>query len=271
MRGFSGSSTVRGDRDGVPAVEALLAWWAMAGVDACVDEHPSDWLGQEDTFRSIGNASPAGAIPSPNVRPAKGLRGRASAHSQTQGWPSSLPDFEIWLETGKSMTEHVWPGPTVLPSGPAGAPLMVVLDMPEAVDGTLVRGGYLSGDADRLLDGMIRAMGFSRDAIHIAALSTRRPPGGILPDEAGHQLAARMKHHIALVAPSAVLVLGDGTSRFLGTTSDDASNPILRNINHDSGTVGAIATFHPRFMLRQPAAKGECWRALQVLMETGRR
>jgi DNA polymerase len=80
-------------------------------------------------------------------------------------------------------------------------------------------------------------------------------------------LATRMRTQIALAAPRRLLLLGDRTIRALWPTDGSAPATSLRAFNHDGGTVPAVATFHPRLLLQQPAAKAECWRTLQSLIE----
>src|SRR3546814_14502365 len=66
--------------------------------------------------------------------------------------------------------------------------------------------------------------------------------------------AARMRTYVMLAAPRRLLLLGDRTIRALLPAADSGS----RVFNHDGGTLPVFATFHPRLLLGQPAAKAEC-------------
>jgi uracil-DNA glycosylase len=223
-------------------VDALMAWWTLGGVDAGVSEAPVNWL--------------APAAPQNARQPAT-----AAAASLL---PDSLDAFHAWLEHSADLPEASWNGPRILPAGPAAPRLMVVLDMPDAA-GSEGMSRYLDGDADRLLIAMLAAIGLKREEAYICALAVRRPAGGIIAPEIRSGLAARMRHHIALVAPTALLLLGDETNRAMMAADTSFAGGILHAINHAGGTVPSIATFHPRLMLTQPSAKAECWKALQLV------
>src|SRR3546814_2457178 len=62
-----------------------------------------------------------------------------------------------------------------------------------------------------------------------------------------------MRTYVMLAAPRRLLLLGDRTIRALLPAADSGS----RVFNHDGGTLPVFATFHPRLLLGQPAAKAE--------------
>lgn len=234
-------------------IDGLLAWWSLAGVDACVGESPTDWFARPTL---VQNATAPVASP----RPASPIAAPPAP------MPATLDAFHDWLARATDQPEARWIGNPVAPVGPADARLMVLLDMPEDTGpGSHGDNGHLGPDADRLLNGILRAIGLDRDAIYLASLCIRRPPGGVLSDEQAALLATRMQHQIMLARPRALLMLGDGTSRAMTATSGLAAGENLHFVNHSGGKVPAIGTFHPRFMLSQPLAKAECWRALQNL------
>lgn len=241
MRGMAGIGTAQ-------AVDALMSWWALAGVDTAVDEAPVNWLRPKPSPRRAAASSPA-SPPEP-IRPAL---------------PDTLESFHAWLAAAADLPEAAWNDRRVLPVGPAAPRLMIVTDLPEMDD--MHAGALFAGDQGRLLDAMLRAMGFARDAVHIASLAVTRPPGGLVEERTEAALADRMRHHIRLVAPASVLLLGERTGRALQATDVAARPAGLSSLNHAGGTVPAIATFHPRLLLRQPHAKAECWRALQLLVQ----
>lgn len=231
--------------DAAAAADAYLAWWSLAGVDCAVGETAVDWL-----------------------RPARAQPQTTRVVPAPPAAPRDLAAFQAWLASDADQPEARWPGARLMPSGTAGASLMVVTDMPDPAD--VQAGGLLAGQAGQLFDAMLRAIGLSRADIMLASLALARPPGGMMDVADADRLAARMRTHVALAAPRRLLLLGDRTIRALGPIGDGDSRHALRPFNHDGGTVPAIATFHPRLLLQQPAAKAECWRALQCLIEEPR-
>jgi DNA polymerase len=176
-------------------VDALMAWWTLAGVDAVVGERPANWL------RPIGTAA--------------GAAGGASqvAASLTDSLPDNLDAFHAWLATSPAVAEAGWHGNRVLPVGNHAAPLMVILDVPDQADGAVA--GLLADEGDTLLTAILRAIGIDRNAAYICSLAVLRPAGGVMDADMIARLGKRMRHHIALVSPSALLILGDATSRAL--------------------------------------------------------
>jgi DNA polymerase len=61
--------------------------------------------------------------------------------------------------------------------------------------------------------------------------------------------------------------MGDATTRALIGTNLVKARGTRHVLNHKGGTLSAIATFHPRFLLSQPARKAEAWADLRLFLE----
>lgn len=234
--------------DAAVCADAYLAWWQLAGVDGAVTEAPVNWL-----------------RPAP-ARPAAANEAVFSASVVDK--PRTLESFLDWLVSDPAQPERRWSGTQIAPVGKAQAALMVVTDLPDPAD--LSEGRLLADRAGLLFDAMLRAIGLDRGAIHLASLFTARPPGGMVEASDLAAAAERMRTHVALAQPRRLLLLGDRTIRALLPTGNGEAVGGLHDFNHDGGIVPAIATFHPRLLLTQPAAKAECWRILQSLIEEAR-
>lgn len=225
------------------AASAYLAWWDMAGVDCATAETPVNWLRPAPTIPLAPPASPPATVKK----------------------PASLQEFTSWLAQDPGQPERRWPGTPILPQGDAGSPLMVITDMPDPAD--MDAGTLLADRAGRLFDAMLSAVGHTRETVYIASLFCARPPGGMVEAADLNGAADRMRTHVSLVNPGRLLLLGDRTIRTFLPVQDRPGPGSLHFFNHDGGTVPALATFHPRLLLGQPAAKAECWRTLQRLVE----
>lgn len=228
------------------AADAYLAWWSLAGVDCAIGEAPVDWL------RPV--RAPEPSITMSLAAPAPAQR------------PATLDAFHLWLAKDDSHPESQWaPGRAILPTGAAGAQLMVITDMPDPAD--MSAGALFTDRAGALFDAMLRAIGLTRDDIYLTAMALARPPGGLLDADDTTRLTERMRTQVTLVQPARLLLLGDKTIRAFLPMGDSNPRDTLRPFNHEGGTVPVAATFHPRLLLTQPAAKAECWRTLQSLIE----
>ena len=226
------------------AFAGLMAWWSLSGVDAAVAEEPRDWL------RPLPRSVPA----------------HTAVAAPAAAFPATLDAFHDYLAHSPDITEARWPGRRVLPTGVPAPRLMIVVDVPDAEDGD--GSALLRKDNRQLVDGMIRAMGIQSSDVYFGSLGLVRPAGGTIDPAALASLVARMRHHMALVAPKSVLLLGDRTSRALAPSDGVRPSRFLPSVNHDTGTVPGVATCHPGLMLHQPTAKAECWLMLQQLMES---
>ncbi len=216
----------------------VLDWWCDAGVDVLVADEPRDWLAR----------TPAPTQPS-----------AAAVVAETAvaaiGLPDTLDAFVAW-RTGPDAPEG---SGGVLAEGDPAADVMIVTDYPES-------DGFIGDAAGRLFDRMLAAIGLARDSVYLTTLCTVRPLGGRIAPETLPRLGELLAHHVALVGPKHLLLLGQAPSRALTGTDATQGQRNLRPVNLKSGTVDAVATLHPRFLIEKPAMKAAAWKDLQLLM-----
>lgn len=221
------------------AAASTLDWWHDAGVDVLVDESPRDWLAK------VAKVAP----PAPAVAPEAAL-------------PAELAAFLAW-RGGAAVPEAGWRGATIMASGPADAAVMVLADCPDRED----EGCLLGGAAGRLFDRMLAAIGLSRDRVHLASVCAKRPLAGRMPGEVEARLGEIARHHVGLVGPKRLLLLGNAASRAVLGQETTRARGSLHGFNHDRGETGVVASFHPRLLLERPAQKADAWKDLQLLMK----
>jgi len=147
--------------------------------------------------------------------------------------------------------------------GAEDAPLMFVGEGPGEQEDK--RGEPFVGKAGELLDKMIEAMGWSRKDVYIANTVKCRPPGNRnpQPDEL-EQCMPFLRAQIQSVAPRIIVALGrPAANQLLGV---DAPISALRGKFHDRHGVKVMPTFHPAYLLREPAKKREAWADLKLVM-----
>jgi len=226
-------------------VDGLLAWWALSGVDSAVGEDPVNWLRPAVAPSAL---APAASAPSPSTTAPDAL-------------PDTLTAFHEHLAHVPDLAEAAWHGARCLPIGPQAPRLMIVLPSPDTPD------AHLQPDAMKLLENMMRAIGLNLSDCYLASLSLIQPTFGTIDPPLLDALARRMRHHIALVQPRALLLLGDQTNRALEPTNGSSGEGNLPFVNHVSGKIAAASIIHPRLMLAQPAAKAQAWQSLRRLVK----
>lgn len=221
---------------------SALSWWVEAGVDTIVAEAPRDWL------KSAGESPPAAEI--------------APAEAPL---PDTLDAFRAWLMADEHIPYAAPSAPRVGPSGDPASGLMIMIDMPAAED--VEAGRLLAGEAGRLFDRMLAAIGRGRENIYLASLSPVRTPAGTFDAKSARRLAEIARHHIGLAAPKALLLFGDGCAKALLGDAVAGTRGRWHRLATPAGDIRTLATIRPHKLASQPALKKIAWEDLQMLME----
>ena len=151
-------------------------------------------------------------------------------------------------------------------AGDTSAEWMFVGEAPGAEEDT--RGEPFVGQAGRLLDNMLGAMGMARDRnVYIANVLKCRPPDN-RPPAASEAAACRpyLARQIALLRPKIIVALGKSAAALLLGT--DATIGSLRGRVHAYGGFPLIVTYHPAYLLRTPTDKAKVWEDLLLARRT---
>lgn len=124
------------------------------------------------------------------------------------------------------------------------------------------------GQAGKLLDAMLAAIGLKRgDDVYIANVLKSRPPGNRdpKPDEVAACIPY-LERQIDLIRPKIILALGRFAAQSLLLT--EASISRLRGRVHEYRGVPMLVTYHPAYLLRNPADKAKAWEDLRLAVAT---
>jgi len=140
--------------------------------------------------------------------------------------------------------------------GRADADLMFVGEAPGEQED--LRGLPFVGPAGQLLTKIIEAIGLTRDEVYIANVLKCRPPGNRapLPDEAARCLP-HLRRQIEIIRPRILVTLGNPATQALLETTSGISK--VRGIFAERDGTLYLPTFHPAYLLRDPARKKEVW------------
>lgn len=122
------------------------------------------------------------------------------------------------------------------------------------------------GRAGRLLNDIIKAMGIRREQVYIANVVKCRPPENRVPNagEVGSCIGF-LERQIEILAPEVIVTLGSvATKALLGV---EASMGRLRGRFHTYKGIPLMPTYHPAYLLRNPAEKRKVWEDIQIVME----
>jgi DNA polymerase len=122
------------------------------------------------------------------------------------------------------------------------------------------------GAAGQLLTRMIEAMGLTRDDVFIANIVKCRPPGNRppAPDEMSACLPY-LREQIAVLKPRIIVALGATAMR--GLLNVETPIGKLRGEWQKFADIELMPTFHPAYLLRNPAAKREVWEDLKAVLK----
>jgi uracil-DNA glycosylase len=140
---------------------------------------------------------------------------------------------------------------------------MVIGEAPGAEEDR--RGEPFVGRAGQLLDAMLRAIGLSRaQNVYIANVLKSRPPNN--RDPRPEEVAAclpYLRRQIELVRPRLLLAVGRIAAQNLLGSEESLSR--LRGRVHRFGELNTplVVTYHPAYLLRNPADKRKAWEDLK--------
>jgi uracil-DNA glycosylase family 4 len=128
-----------------------------------------------------------------------------------------------------------------------------------------LQGEPFVGRAGQLLTQIIKAMGFAREDVYIANVVKCRPPGNRNPEPDEIAECSPFLHaQIAAIRPAVIVALGKFAAQTLLGTDTPISR--LRGQFHPMGDTVVMPTFHPSYLLRNPAAKREVWDDMKMVM-----
>jgi uracil-DNA glycosylase len=257
----------------------LLAWYREMGIDSAVSETPIDWLKRGDAAaRPCGvqavpesTATPQASAIASQLGPAATVRqfaamppeqltmaARAAARSA-----QSLDELHATLASFDGCSLKTTARNLCFFRGAKCARLVLIGEAPGRDED--IEGKPFVGRAGQLLDKMLAAIQVSQDQVHITNIVYWRPPGNRTPTPQEAQVCRPfLERQIELVAPEFIVLLGGAAAKHIL----DVAEGIMRirgkwrDVQIGGRRARAMATLHPAYLLRSPAAKRLAWRDL---------
>jgi DNA polymerase len=124
------------------------------------------------------------------------------------------------------------------------------------------------GQAGKLLDAMMAGIGLQRGRnVYIANILKSRPPGNRDPKpEEVSACLPYLERQIDLIKPKLIVVLGRIAAQTLLVTDTPIGK--LRGHVHQYRGLPLVVTYHPAYLLRNPADKAKTWEDLVLARRT---
>ncbi len=244
------------------APEVLHEAQAAEYIQASVKPHPAPDLAAPTVLQASAVPVPARAV-SPTVvrQPVEAKKPANTALRPVADgldWPALADTVATCQACG--LCQHR--KQAVLGTGHPRAHWMLVGEAPGEQED--MQGEPFVGRAGQLLDRMLQASRLTREVasesqqVHIANVIKCRPPGNRnpTPDEV-HQCEPYLIRQIQLVQPKLLVAMG----RFAVQTLLKTNEPIgrLRGRVHEYEGIPLVVTYHPAYLLRNPADKALAW------------
>ena len=126
------------------------------------------------------------------------------------------------------------------------------------------------GRAGALLDKMLAAIGLDRKKVYISNIINYRPPDNRRPtDEEIKRYLPYINKHIEIISPKILVLLGSTAMNAIIGNEVVISKMRGKWIEKKFGDckTSVIITFHPAFLMRQPAQKKMAWIDLKMIRD----
>jgi uracil-DNA glycosylase family 4 len=273
--------------DSQRAALAALAWQLEAGADEAIETGPIDRFAPPPAAAVAPAPRPrlADALPqTPMAAPARPRLGKVVPTAPIPGIEAigGTPGH-VLAQSARNLDELrdallAFDGcplkdtatNLVFADGNPEARVMIVGEAPGADEDR--DGRPFVGVSGQLLDRMLAQVGLDRTSVYITNIIFWRPPGNRQPTTS--EVAACLpfvERHIELVNPDVLLLAGGASAKTLLARNEGIMRMRGRwHLYESTGMsrpVPALPTFHPAFLLRQPAQKRESWHDLLALRE----
>jgi DNA polymerase len=254
------------------SVSALksLRWHVDAGADEAIGEAPVNRFAfAEPTVQEKPKADVAPPAPKPTPQKQPDVVKLESAEETTASAQAiaaacnTLGELRAALEAFDQCPLKATAQNLVFGDGNPQADLMIIGEAPGADEDR--QGLPFVGVSGQLLDRMLGTIMRDRENSYITNILPWRPPGNRKPTpfETGLCLPFLLRH-IELVEPKALMLLGGtAASTLLDTTTGITKlRGTWMNLDLNGTQIPCLPTYHPAYLLRQPAQKRDAWRDL---------
>ena len=254
---------------------ALLEWYVAAGVDLGVNDQAIDRFAAQSALQhaAVQATPPRAPLPAQVADAPPPMLSGEEEDTASPDQARELAAAAMTLEALRAAMDG-FEGSTlkqratqlVFADGNPEGRIMLVGEAPGREED--LQGKPFVGRSGQLLDRMLAAIGLDRTKVYIANTVPWRPPGNRTPTPAEIALCLPFLHRqIELAAPDFLVTLGAPAAQTLfgQPVSITRVRGVWRDVDIAGRTFPVLPTFHPAFLLRQPAQKALAWRDMLML------
>ena len=156
----------------------------------------------------------------------------------------------------------------VFADGNIDSKIMIIGEGPGAQED--IEGKPFVGRAGKLLDKMLSSIKLDRTKVYISNVVNYRPPSNRKPtDEEINRYFPYLINHIEIINPQILVLLGSTALNAIYGSESVISKIRGKWLSKDVGKIKPwiIASFHPAFLMRQPAQKKFAWIDLKMIRD----
>jgi len=253
-----------------------LAWQIELGASEAIGDLQLDRFAETAAAVTTAAAPAAPRVPdraakaAADARPGPAAAGEGETPRAIAAAAQTLDELAAVLRGFEGSSLKKGARSFVFSDGVPGARVMVIGEAPGGEEDRV--GKPFVGRAGQLLDRMLAAIGLSRtapapkEAAYITNILPWRPPGNRTPSEAEAALFMPfVERHIDLAKPDFLFSLGNTPTKALLDTTTGIKRMRGRWVRHPATGLPLLPSFHPAYLLRQPADKRLAWRDLLSL------
>lgn len=234
-------------------IKNLVEFYIESGVDeicgdACCLKNATDLAPKENVRQVISSLAQTTSSAKQNAR-------------ETCAQARTLEELRRMVEKFEGCALKFNAKSTVFGAGSPTAEVMIVGEAPGADEDRI--GMPFVGRSGRLLDKMLSAIGLKREDVYITNVLPWRPPGNRTPTDSEVAVCLPfLRRQIELIKPKIILLLGASAANALLETAESISRMRGKWLSYqtaDRTEISALASFHPAYLLRNPAQKAKSW------------
>ncbi len=246
----------------------LIEWYLSAGVDCICGKDAGFKMPEQKKAVVFENkqeetvSRPAIKESRPAITDLAQVSMQAGQNARTLCEQSdSLDALRKALDSFEGCSLKLTSNKTVFGGGNPEAKIMIIGEAPGSDEDRI--GEPFVGKSGHLLDSMLKAIGLDRSQVYITNVLPWRPPGNRTPTSSEVAICLPfLKRQIELISPEIIVALGGSAANSLLDREETISHLRGKWLEYKEikgKSIPLLASFHPAYLLRNPAQKSKVW------------